>query len=91
MMSVTILAVGRLKEKYLTQAQEEYKKRLKSYVKIEIIEIADEGFRANITPALQKEIKQKEAQRLMKQLKQDTMPVSYTHLDVYKRQGLLKD
>ena len=40
---IKIIAVGSLKEKYLKEAQEEYKKRLSKYTKLEIIELKDEG------------------------------------------------
>lgn len=40
---IKIIAVGSLKEKYLKEAQEEYKKRLSKYTKLEIIEVKDEG------------------------------------------------
>ena len=41
-MKITILAVGKIKEKYFADAVMEYKKRLSRYCKLEIIEVADE-------------------------------------------------
>ena len=38
---IKIICVGKIKEKYLTEAIEDYKKRIKKYHKIEIIELAD--------------------------------------------------
>ena len=40
---IKIITVGQLKEKYLKDAVEEYKKRLSKYTNLEIIEIKDEG------------------------------------------------
>ena len=40
MIKVTVIAVGRLKEKYLTAACDEYLKRLSAYSKVNIVEIA---------------------------------------------------
>ena len=40
---IKIITVGEIKESYLKEAIEEYKKRLQKYTKIEIIEVKDEG------------------------------------------------
>lgn len=40
---IKIITVGSIKEKYLKDAIEEYKKRIKKYTNIEIIEVKDEG------------------------------------------------
>ena len=40
---IKIITVGHIKEKYLQDAIEEYKKRISKYTKLEIIEIKDEG------------------------------------------------
>ena len=40
---IKIITVGQLKEKYLKEAVEEYKKRISKYTNIEIIELKDEG------------------------------------------------
>lgn len=40
---IKIICVGKIKEKYLKEAIEEYKKRLSKYTKLEIIEVQDEG------------------------------------------------
>lgn len=41
-MKITILTVGKIKEKYLQMQIKEYTKRLSRYCKLEIIEVADE-------------------------------------------------
>ena len=41
-MKITIITVGKLKEKYLKDAIAEYSKRLSKYCKLEILEVADE-------------------------------------------------
>ena len=38
---IKIICVGKIKEKYLSDAIEEYKKRLSKYTKLEIIEVSD--------------------------------------------------
>ncbi len=63
MTHLTILTVGRLKEKFWQQAQNEYQKRLQAYLKLEIIEIADEP-----DSSRPEEAQAKEAQRIFKRL-----------------------
>ena len=41
-MNISILSVGKLKEKYLKAGIEEYLKRLSGYAKVEVIEVPDE-------------------------------------------------
>ncbi|MEG0471231.1 MAG: 23S rRNA (pseudouridine(1915)-N(3))-methyltransferase RlmH, partial [Solibacillus sp.] len=41
-MNITIVSVGKLKEKYLKLGIDEYVKRLGSYAKVELVEVADE-------------------------------------------------
>lgn len=41
---IKIICVGKLKERYLKEAIEEYKKRLSKYTKLEIIEVKDYDF-----------------------------------------------
>jgi 23S rRNA (pseudouridine1915-N3)-methyltransferase len=54
---IKIICVGKLKEKYLVSALEEYKKRISKYTKLEIIEVDDEA-NGNIL--------EKEQERIMK-------------------------
>ena len=41
-MRITLITVGKIKEKYFTDAIAEYQKRLSRYCKLEILEVADE-------------------------------------------------
>ena len=41
-LKITVLAVGKVKEKFYVQAIAQYAKRLGRYCKLEIIEVADE-------------------------------------------------
>ena len=43
-MKITIVCVGKLKEKYWCDAVAEYKKRLSKYTNLELIEVKDESF-----------------------------------------------
>lgn len=71
-MKVTLICVGKLKEKYLTQGVEEYAKRLSRYCNLEIIELADEKTPDNASDTMEAMIKQKEGERILKVLKEDS-------------------
>lgn len=71
-MKITLICVGKLKEKYLSQGVEEYKKRLSRYCTLEIIELADEKTPDNASDALESIIKKREGERILKALKPDS-------------------
>lgn len=64
-MKVTILTVGKIKERFYTEAVAEYTKRLSRYCKINIIEVADEKTPDGAKEALEKQIREKEGERLL--------------------------
>lgn len=70
-MKITILAVGKVKEKFYRQAIEEFEKRLGRYCKLEIIEVADEKTPDHASRTEEIQIKEKEGKRLMKYLRED--------------------
>lgn len=67
-MKVTILCVGKIKEKYLKDAIDEYSKRLTRYVKLQIIEVIDEKTKDNISLLQEENIKIKEGERILSKL-----------------------
>ena len=70
-MKVTVLSVGKIKEKYLKDGIEEYSKRLSKYCKLNIIEVADEKTPDQAGEAVEESIREKEGERLLKHLKED--------------------
>lgn len=68
-MKITILAVGKLKEKYWKQAIAEYEKRLRAYSKIEMIEVPDEKAPETMSDKEIEQVKEKEGQRLLAKIK----------------------
>ena len=70
-MKITVLTVGKIKEKYLRDAIAEYTKRLSRYCKLEIIEVADEKTPDNASENAEEMIRQKEAERLLKYIRED--------------------
>lgn len=70
-MKITIITVGKLKEKYLKDAIAEYSKRLSKYCKLEIIEVADEKTPEHASEVAEEAIRAKEAERILKYVKDD--------------------
>lgn len=68
-MNITIISVGKLKEKYLKAGIDEYSKRLTRYCKLNIIEVADEKAPENLSDTEIKMIKDKEAESIFKHIK----------------------
>lgn len=71
-MNIRIIAVGKVKEKYLTEGIKEYVKRLSPYVKIEILEVPDEKTPDHPSETELRLIKEKEGERISRYLKEDT-------------------
>ncbi len=65
MIKVTIIAVGKLKEKYLRDACAEYLKRLGVYAKVNVIEVNEERCSDNPSATEIENVKQKEGQRII--------------------------
>ncbi|KAA6447225.1 23S rRNA (pseudouridine(1915)-N(3))-methyltransferase RlmH [Bacillus swezeyi] len=70
-MNISIVAIGKLKEKYLKQGIDEYIKRLSSYAKVEIIELPDEKAPENLSEQDMKIVKDKEGERLLAKISPD--------------------
>ncbi len=75
-MKYTILCVGKIKEKFYTQAVEEYVKRLSRYGKTEIIEVADERTPDQASETVNRMIKDKEGERILAQIKDDSYVIA---------------
>lgn len=75
-MKITIITVGKIKEKYFTSAIQEYQKRLSRYCKLELLEVADEKTIESASLAEEDGIKLKEAQRILKLIKDGTFVIA---------------
>ena len=75
-MKITIITVGKIKEKYLKDAIAEYTKRLSKYCKLEIVEVADEKTPDNASEVVEEQIRSKEAERILKYVKEDAYVVT---------------
>lgn len=77
-MNITIIAVGKIKEVYFRDAITEYQKRISRYCKLNIIEVIDEKTPDRAPVLLQEQIKQKEAERILKNIKEDAFCIALT-------------
>lgn len=75
-MKITIITVGKIKEKYLKDAISEYVKRLSKYCKLEMIEVADEKTPDHASVAVEDAIRKKEGDRILKYIKEDAFVIS---------------
>jgi len=67
-LKITIIAVGKLKEKYLKEGIAEYSKRLSRFCDLNIIEVADEQAPENLSSAQEEQVKKREAERILKRV-----------------------
>lgn len=84
-MKITLITVGKIKEKYLKDAIAEYSKRLSKYCKLEIIEVADEKTPDQASENVEQQIRKKEGERILRYVKEDayviTLEIGGTILD----------
>lgn len=70
-MNITLITVGKIKENYYRDAVAEYVKRLSRYCKLDIIEVMDEKTPDKASELMEDQIKQKEAERILKNVRED--------------------
>lgn len=69
-MKFTLVAVGKLKEKYLKEGIGEYSKRLSRFCELQIFEVEDEQAPEDLSEAQAVQVKKKEAERIIKKVKE---------------------
>lgn len=75
-MNITVIGVGKIKEKYFTAAIEEYSKRLSRFAKLNIVEIPDEKIPDNASEKEMEQIKQKEGVKILDKIPQNSFVVT---------------
>lgn len=68
MLSVTVIAVGKIKEKFFTAAIDEYSKRLSAYCRFEIVEVKDEKTPENPSANEKNAVLECEAERIIQKI-----------------------
>ena len=75
-MKITVITVGKIKEKYLRDAIAEYSKRLGKYCKLEIIEVADEKTIEQASENVENQIRTREGERILKYIREDSYVIT---------------
>ena len=75
-MKITIICVGKIKEKFYEQAIAEYTKRLSRYCKLEIIEVADEKTPDGASGQVNDNIKAKEGERILSVIREEAYVIA---------------
>lgn len=75
-MNITIITAGKLKEKYLKQGIAEYAKRLTTYTKINMVEVADEKTKESMSDIEIEAVRKKEGDRILAHIRPDTYVIT---------------
>ncbi|MFF5996384.1 23S rRNA (pseudouridine(1915)-N(3))-methyltransferase RlmH [Lysinibacillus sp. KU-BSD001] len=75
-MNITIISVGKLKEKYLKMGIDEYAKRLSSYAKLDFVEVPDEKAPEQLSDAEMEQVKKKEGERILAKVNDGTYVIA---------------
>ena len=75
-MKITLITVGKIKERFFEDAIAEYSKRLSRYCKLEIIQVADEKTPDGASENVERQIKEKEGERILSNIKDGSFVVA---------------
>lgn len=65
---ITLITVGKIKEKYFADGVKEYEKRLSRYCRLQIVEVADEKTPDKAAPAIEEQIRKTEGERILSKI-----------------------
>lgn len=75
-MKINLICVGKIKEKYFTDAISEYKKRISRFADLEIIELADEKIPDNASEKELEQIKTREGEKILSKIKSSSFVIA---------------
>ena len=75
-MRITLVTVGKIKEKFFVDAIAEYTKRLSRYCKLDIVQVPDEKKPDNASETVERQIKDKEGERILSSIKEGSYVVA---------------
>ena len=73
---IKIICIGKIKEKYLKDAIDEYTKRCSKYCNLNIVELADEKLPDKNYDSLLNEVKEKECKKILSAVKKDSYVIA---------------
>lgn len=94
-MNIRIIAVGKVKEKYLQEGIKEYLKRMSPHAKVEVIEVSDEKTSERPSETELRLIKEKEGDRISRYLKEGAylfaLDIKGRNLSSEEMSGMISD
>lgn len=75
-MNIKIIAVGKIKEKYIKEGISEFSKRLSRYCSLDIVEVSDEKAPENLSKRQMEEVKKKEGEKILKKIPSSAYVIS---------------
>ena len=75
-MKVTIICIGKIKEKFYTDAIKEYAKRMTRFAELNIIELPDEQIPDNASSKEMEAIKKREGEKILAKIKPQSYVIS---------------
>lgn len=75
-MNITVISVGKLKERYLKLGIEEFSKRLSKYCKLDMIELDDEKCPENLSDKDMEIVKNKEGSKILSKIKSNSYVIA---------------
>ena len=87
-MKITLITVGKIKEKYLKDAIAEYSKRLSKYCKLDIIEVSDEKTPDQASETVEEGIRSKEGEKILRYIKDDMYVITLEIAERIEKLGI---
>jgi len=75
-MNIDIIAVGKVKENYLTNGIKEYQKRLSPYCKLRIIEVAEQKAPENLSDKEKAQVLEREGNNILRKINPSSFVIS---------------
>lgn len=75
-MNISIICIGKLKEKYWDDAVKEYSKRLKRFANLQIVELKEARLPDNASKAQEEQVKKEEGEAILKAIKKGTYVIT---------------